>query len=126
MTGRRTRKEFGCLGVGNAQVSRALQRRQRRLSRGLEVLASYSFSHSIDSASTDATTYLNTPGSLAAPNIDCDHSDFDIRHSSTAGVAYDLPSPGSDKTVRAILGGWSLDGFFLARSAPPVVAVGCR
>jgi hypothetical protein len=36
-----------------------------------------------------------------------------------------LPSPGSDKLVRAVLGGWSLDTFVLARSAPPVdVATG--
>jgi hypothetical protein len=98
---------------------------QRRLSRGLQGLASYSFSHSIDSASTDAFAhYLNTPGSLANPNVDRGDSDFDIRHSFTAGVTYDLPSPGSSKGVHAILGGWSLDGFVLARSAPPAEVVG--
>src|SRR5262249_54901650 len=41
---------------------------ERRLTRGLQVLASYSFSHSIDSSSTDAfSTRLNTPASLANP-----------------------------------------------------------
>ena len=69
---------------------------QRRLSQGLQALASYTFSHSIDIASTDAfATYLNTPGAFASPNIDRGDSDFDIRHSFTAGVTYDLPSPGS-------------------------------
>jgi hypothetical protein len=98
---------------------------QRRLSHGLQGLASYSFSHSIDSASTDAfATYLNTPGALANPNVDRGNSDFDIRHAFTAGVTYDLPSPGSRKAVRALLGGWSLDGFVLSRSAPPVDVVG--
>jgi hypothetical protein len=97
---------------------------QRRLSRGLQALASYSFSHSIDSASTDAfANYLNTPRTLANPNIDRDDSDFDIRHAFTAGVTYDLPSPRLDKAARAILGGWSLDGFALARTAPPVDVV---
>jgi hypothetical protein len=38
-------------------------------------------------------------------------------------VTYDLPAPGSDKTVHAALGGWSLDGFVLARSAAPVDVV---
>ena len=52
-------------------------------------------------------------GSIANPNIDRGNSDFDIRHSSPPGVTYDLPSPGSDKVVAAILGGWSLDGFVL-------------
>ncbi|HEV3333904.1 MAG TPA: hypothetical protein VG096_23120, partial [Bryobacteraceae bacterium] len=98
---------------------------QRRLSRGLQALASYTFSHSIDSASTDAfATYLNTPSAFASSNIDRGDSDFDIRHSFTAGVTYDLPRLGSDKTVRAVLGGWSVDSFVLARSAPPVDVVG--
>jgi hypothetical protein len=98
---------------------------ERRLARGLKALASYSWSHSIDIASTDAiATNLNTAGTIASPNVDRGDSDFDIRHSFTSGVTYDLPSPGSQKVVKAILGGWSLDGFVLARSAPPVDVVG--
>jgi hypothetical protein len=104
----------------------ALQLRyQRRLSRGLQVLGSYSFSHSIDSASTDAyATRLNTPGILANPNIDRGSSDFDIRHASTVGLTYALPTPWSSSVARAALGGWSVDSFVLARSAPPVDIVG--
>ena len=98
---------------------------QRRLSRGLQVLASYSWSHSIDIASTDAiATNLNTPGTIAGPNVDRGNSNFDIRHSFNSGVTYDLPSPGSRKIVNAILSGWSLDGFVFARTAPPVNVVG--
>jgi len=98
---------------------------QRRMARGLQGLASYTFAHSIDSASTDAFAhYLNTAGHQANPNIDRGNSDFDIRHAFTAGVTYDLPSPQSQGPAKAILGGWSLDGFVLARSAPPVNVVG--
>ncbi len=97
---------------------------QRRLSRGLQGLASYTFSHSIDIASTDAANNRSTPGTIASPNIDRGNSDFDIRHSFTAGVTYDLPSPGANKTARAIFAGWSLDTFILARSAPPVDVIG--
>jgi Carboxypeptidase regulatory-like domain/TonB dependent receptor len=97
---------------------------QRRLSRGLQALASYSFSHSTDIASTDSSANtVNTPGSLADPHIDRGDSDFDIRHSFTAGVTYDLPSPRSHKAVRAAFGGWSVASFILARSAPPVDVV---
>jgi hypothetical protein len=100
---------------------------ERRLSRGLQALASYTFSHSIDNASTDAfANYLNTPAALGNPNIDRGDSDFDIRHSFTAGVTYNLPAPGSDKVVHAILGDWSLDSFVMARSAPPVDIVGSQ
>src|SRR6267154_1874511 len=100
---------------------------QRRLSRGLQGLASYTFSHSIDNASTDAfANYLNTPAALGNPNIDRSDSDFDIRHSLTAGVTYDLPAPGSQKVVHAMLSDWSVDTFVMARSAPPVDIVGAQ
>jgi hypothetical protein len=98
---------------------------QRRLSQGLQALASYTWSHSIDIASTDAAAnYLNTPSSVANPNIDRGNSDFDIRHSFTAGVTYSLPSPGWNTVAHAVLGGWSVDSFIFARSAPPVNVVG--
>ena len=97
----------------------------RNMSWGLQALASYTYSHSIDIASTDAFgDYLNTPGSYTNPNVDRGNSDFDIRHSFTAGVTYNLPTPGPAKGVRAAFGGWSVDAFALARSAPPVDLVG--
>jgi hypothetical protein len=119
---------FGFVGVtSNSATSdyQALQVKfERRLSRGLQALASYTWSHSIDNASTDAfANYLNTPVSVANPNIDRGDSDFDIRHAFTAGVTYDLPSPGSSKFARSALGGWSVDSFFFARTAPPVDVV---
>ena len=89
---------------------------QRRLSRGLQALGSYSWSHSIDIASTDAiATNINTPGQIADPKADRGNSDFDVRHAFTAGITYELP---------AILSGWSIDSFIFARSAPPVNIVG--
>ena len=98
---------------------------QRRLSRGLQSLASYTFSHSIDNTSTDAVAnYLNTPGGGSYQSVDRGDSDFDIRHSFTAGVTYDLPSPGAQRVVRTILGSWSLDTLVIARSAPPDDVVG--
>jgi carboxypeptidase family protein/TonB-dependent receptor-like protein len=97
---------------------------ERRLSRGLQLLGSYSWSHSIDIASTDAATTLNTPGTIASPNADHGNSDFDIRHSATAGVTYDLPAAGSHPIVRAISNGWSLTAFVLARSALPANIIG--
>ena len=97
---------------------------QRRLSHGLQALASYTFSHSIDIASTDAQiNFLETPSFIANPRIDRGNSDFDIRHSFTAGVTYSLPTPQWNRFARSTLGGWSVDTFVLARSAPPVDVV---
>src|SRR5262249_39536984 len=98
---------------------------QRRLSHGLQGLASYTYSHSIDIASSDAFAhYLNTPDAVADPRVDRGNSGFAIRHAFTAGLTYDLPSPQQGGLARAILGGWSLSGFLYARSAPPVNVVG--
>jgi len=98
---------------------------QRRLSQGLQALASYSFAHSIDIASTDTlANYLNTPGGSGYQSVDRGNSDFDIRHSFTAGVTYDLPAPRSQEALRVAFGGWSVDTFVLARSAPPVDIIG--
>jgi hypothetical protein len=95
---------------------------ERRLSRGLQVLGSYSWSHSIDIASTDAiATNINTPGQIADANADRGNSNFDIRHAVNAGVTYELPDM---RAAKAILNGWSIDSFFFARSAPPVNVVG--
>ena len=98
---------------------------QRRLSGGLQAVGSYSWSHSIDIASTDAiATNINTPGQIANAHVDRGNSNFDIRHAVTAGVTYELPAVRSRKTVREILNGWSIDSFVFARSAPPVNVVG--
>ena len=98
---------------------------ERRLSQGLQALASYTWAHSIDIASTDAfATYLNTPASIGNPNIDRGDSDFDIRNAFSAGVTYNAPSPQWNSFARATLGGWSVDIFVYARSAPPVNITG--
>jgi hypothetical protein len=121
--------DFEFVGVtSNSATSnyQALQVKfERRLSQGLQALVSYTWSHSIDIASTDAfANYLNTPNSVANPNIDRGNSDFDIRNSFTAGVTYALPSPESNEFAHAALGGWSVDSFIFARTAPPVNVVG--
>ena len=62
-----------------------------------------------------------TPRPSAGPYVTPQfNSDFDIRHSFTAGVTYDLPTPKWNNLARGMLGGWSVDTFVLARSAPPV------
>ncbi|HMG32938.1 MAG TPA: TonB-dependent receptor [Blastocatellia bacterium] len=120
---------FQFVGVtGNSATSdyHALQLKfERRLTHGLQAVASYTFAHSIDIASTDTSAgSINTPTTIASPNIDRGDSNFDIRHSLTAGVTYDIPSPHWHTVVDAVLRDWSVDTFIFARSAPPVNVVG--
>jgi hypothetical protein len=94
---------------------------QRRLSRGLQALASYTWSHSIDTASA-GSLYGDTANGLLPSINNNNHasSDFDIRHALTVGTTYDVPSRSGNKLTSALLGGWSVENVFQARSASPV------
>jgi hypothetical protein len=87
----------------------------------LQALTSYTFSHSIDTLSTEGfATYLSTPDVSGGAQLDRGNSDFDVRHSFNAGATYELPAPQAQGVAAKIIGGWSLDAFVFARSAPPV------
>jgi hypothetical protein len=91
---------------------------QRRLSRGLQATASYTWSHSIDNVSTES--FLNTPAGSLDPEIDRGPSDFDVRHYAAAAATYDVPSPMMNRFLRAVFSDWSVDTILRARSATPV------
>ncbi len=92
---------------------------QRRLSRGLQTLVSYSWSHSIDTSSTNSPTAYYIPKNQ--PDINRAASDFDVRHSLSGAVTYNLPAPRTNSAlVRQTLGGWSVDAIFMARTPMPI------
>ncbi len=91
----------------------------RRLARGFQAHASYTWSHSIDDDSDDSSSGLLFVGSFDGRD-ERGPSTFDVRHSLSAAVSYDLPGPGRRATGSALLRNWSLDGIFRARTATPV------
>ncbi len=93
---------------------------QRRLSRGVQALASYTWSHSIDSASSGSNAQSNNLVPGLAANANRGSSDFDIRSAFSAAITYDLPAPSGNAFTTAILRGWSVETVIQARSAPPV------
>jgi hypothetical protein len=82
---------------------------QRRLSRGIQAIASYTWSHSIDEASSDFGI-----------GLDRGSSDFDVRQAFSAAVSYNIPVPHTRMIGNAILRNWSVDAIFRAQSATPV------
>lgn len=92
---------------------------QRRLSHHLQALATYTWAHSLDTQSESSFGLLAAPF-LNSATLDYGNSDFDIRHQFTAALTYDIPTPGESRAVRALLGGWSIDSIFTARTALPV------
>lgn len=89
---------------------------QRRLARGLQALGSYTWSHAIDTVSTDVFASSSV---LIRGN-----SDFDVRHNVAAAVTYDIPGGNANSFANAITRGWGVDTRFNARTALPVLTSG--
>jgi hypothetical protein len=82
---------------------------RRRISRGLNTLASYTWGHSIDYGSTNLTfPYVRG------------NSDFDVRHTFSSAFAYDLPGQFHNRALRMLFQSWGLDDRLMARSGFPV------
>jgi hypothetical protein len=93
---------------------------QRRLARGLQALASYTWSHSIDTGSAGSTAVLSNALVPAAISANRGPSDFDIRNAFSAAITYEVPTLKLDSLTNTILRGWSTDNIVQAFSAPPI------
>lgn len=87
---------------------------QRRLTRGFQANASYTWSHSIDNATSNFTVRQLTRG----------NSDFDIRHNFQAALSYDIPFRSENRFLSALISNWAIDGRVSARTALPVNIIG--
>ena len=83
---------------------------------GLQALVSYTYSHSIDNASSNFGIYYLLRAS----------SDFDIRHNLQAAVTYLIPPTTSQLKKAQVLNDWGLDFRVQARTALPVDIVGSQ
>jgi hypothetical protein len=92
----------------------ALQARfQRRLSRGLTALGSYTWSHCIDYGSQNLL--------VGYQRGNCD---FDVRHNLSAAFSYGVSSEWNNGFVNAVLRHWGVDDRLTARTAFPVTLNG--
>lgn len=106
-----TRMADVAVATNNGRSSyHGLQAQYRRMvARGLQGLASYAWSHSVDNGSWDSGVALVTP-ELPAHN-DRGSSSFDVRHTFSAALTWDVPGP---------LRNWTASGIFRARTGFPV------
>jgi hypothetical protein len=93
---------------------------RRRLSAGLQVLASYTWSHSIDIVSDVSIIDIQAPLQHYSAGLDRGSSDFDIRHSFSAALSFAPPVLRGNSILKAALRDWAIDALAIARSAPPV------
>ena len=96
---------------------------QRRMARGLQALISYAFAKSTDTNSDD-TEGDDFATSLSAINVAADlgPSDFDVRHSFSSAVSWQIPSPHWERLSDALLRNWQADGIVRISSAAPYQA----
>lgn len=97
---------------------------QRRMEKGLAVLASYTWAKSLDNASDESSYFL--PGNVPVETIFAGRnwgpSDFDIRQTLTGAVSWELPRAG-EGLLGALTRGWGLDSFVRFRSATPLTPI---
>ena len=85
---------------------------------GLQFIASYTWSHAIDNGSS-----VNLPNpypTVYDPNLDRGNSDFDMRHSFSAALTYEVPAADNNSFVKKLTGGWAIDSLYRANSSVPV------
>jgi hypothetical protein len=93
---------------------------QRRLSGGLQALASYSWSHSLDTGSAGSNGNFSNLLSVLNSNVNRGPSAFDVRNSFSAALTYDMPTPKENAFAKQILRGWSTENIIQTQSARPV------
>jgi len=94
---------------------------QRRMYKGLQVLASYTLAHSEDTGSNDSCPCIGS-NNVQNINVAANYasSDFDIRNAFAAAVSYEFPTPKFDSSVtNALLRGWAVYGVLHVNSALP-------
>jgi len=87
------------------------------LSNGLQILANYTLSHSLDNSSNDVVAGLSD--SVISAANDYASSDYDVRNSFSAAVTYTIPTAAKSDALAAISRNWSLATVVVARSGFP-------
>jgi len=86
---------------------------QRSVAKGVQALASYTWSHTIDVGSQATETVLKRG-----------NADFDVRNSLQAGLSWDLPNIRSGQWQNRFIQDWGIDARLFARSAYPITLTG--
>lgn len=100
---------------GGSSNYNALQVQYRRqLYQRLQALASYTWSHSIDTQSVN--------GGFITNNINTERgsSDFDVRHALSLALTYQPLGSNFNSLTNYVTHGWSVDAIYVAQTATPV------
>jgi outer membrane receptor protein involved in Fe transport len=90
----------------------------KRFSRGLSLLASYTWSRSLDDSSENKQTGVSRTNPYDQ-RFDRGPSNFDHTHNFTASWLWELPMRFDRRMTNALIGGWKLSGILTLQSGLP-------
>jgi hypothetical protein len=102
---------------------------EKRFSRGVYLLASYTWSKAIDDQSNGTDTAIASgqyPQDPRNPSLDRGLSSFDLSQRFAGSFVWELPfgrgkafGAGLPRSINALAGGWQLSGVFVSQSGSP-------
>src|SRR5829696_10020402 len=116
--------------TGSSSYNALQTKLEKRFSRGLSILSSYTWAHAIDDSpggicSNGASARDCGPDDPLRPELERANSDTDIRHRFTFANVWDFPFGrnrrwGSDmnKALDVVVGAWQLNNIITAQSGP--------
>jgi len=91
----------------------------RNMRHGLQMLANYVWSKSLDTSSGD--TVISTSPTAFSVSGERGPSDFDIRDTANITFDWELPKVAiTSKVLSTVVNGWGMDGIFSANSGKPL------
>jgi hypothetical protein len=84
---------------------------QRRLSRGVQALLNYTWSHAIDQVSDEVASDSGV--------LDRGSADFDVRHNFSAALTYNVPKIKAGSIIATLASDWSFNSTVYAQSGLP-------
>lgn len=110
---------FALTANGDSSTYHALQIQYRRpVAKRLQALVNYSWSHSIDTNSSDVSALA--PDNIVSSAQDRGSSTFDVRHNFGGALTYNLPTIGSKGVLPVLSRGWSIASYLYARTGFPI------
>jgi hypothetical protein len=105
--------------AANSNYHALVLKAEKRLSQGLMVFGSYTFSKSIDNDSLGNTTIASGLDQSNIKALERGLSTFDARHRVVVSTTYDLPFKAKNKYLFGVLGNWQMGGIINHQSGNP-------
>jgi len=108
--------------LDNSHYDALLAKLERRFSKGLSLLTSYTYGHSIDGGGNEHDTNDVNPQDVRNLSAQKAASNFDVRHRFVISGFYELPFGNSGGLTSYLIRGWQLSGIFSAQTGQPFTA----